>query len=230
MEATDDEAVEEDGEEAEGDCSKTVAATGAEAATSGAEADAMAVIAEGRVAAAAGADAGDDAVAGVGCEEAAAGTEFWDDSLPDTLGNEHTSHVVMSSWFWNVQRLQVHCSPVLRSPPPPPPPGGWFAAVPAGADSDRPSSGYGGGASFAGVEGSCWCKPGGILGGGGRGGRGGRFAIEPAGRIGDPSILSACRPSAMEEWCGFPDAIAAAVVSSAESTSFCIRSASWRRN
>lgn len=51
-----------------------------------------------------------------GCDEAA-GTEFWDDILPDTLGNEHTSHVVMSSWFWNVQRLQVHCSPVLRSPP-----------------------------------------------------------------------------------------------------------------
>lgn len=107
VEATDDEAVEEDGDEAEGDCSKTVAATGAEAATSGAEADAMAVIAEGRAV---------DEVAAGDCEKAA-GTEFWDDSLPDTLGNEHTSHVVMSSWFWNVQRLQVHCSPVLRSPP-----------------------------------------------------------------------------------------------------------------
>lgn len=218
MEATDDEAV-EDGEEAEGDCSKTVAATGAEAATSGAEAVAMAVIAEGRAAN----DAGDD-VAGE-CEEAA-GTEFWDDSLPDTLGNEHTSHVVMSSWFWNVQRLQVHCSPVLRSPPSPV---GWPAATPAGADSDRPSIGYGGGAPVIGPEGSCWCRAEGSLGGGGRGGRGGRFAIEPAGRIGDPSILSACRPSAMEE-CGFPVVVADVVVSSAESTSFCIRSASWRRS
>lgn len=138
MEAT-DEAGDAEEEEAEEDCSKTVAATGAEAATSGAEADAIAVTAEGR-----GdgddVDGGDDGVGGSDDEglwwwcgdEEAAGTEFWDDILPDTLGNEHTSHVVMSSWFWNVQRLQVHCSPVLGSPP-----AGW-AAIPAGADSDRP--------------------------------------------------------------------------------------------
>lgn len=141
MEAT-DEAVEEEEEEAEEDCSKTVAA---EAATSGAEADAMAVTAEGRGAGVGGGgdDAEDDGVGGSdddvddvrGCDETA-GTEFWDDILPDTLGNEHTSHVVMSSWFWNVQRLQVHCSPVLGSPPT-----GWFE-LPAGADSDRPSIVY----------------------------------------------------------------------------------------
>lgn len=136
MEAT-DEAGDAEEEEAEEDCSKTVAATGAEAATSGAEADAIAVTAEGR---GDGDDeGGDDGVGGSDDEgwwwcgnEEAAGTEFWDDILPDTLGNEHTSHVVMSSWFWNVQRLQVHCSPVLGSPP-----AGW-AAIPAGADSDRP--------------------------------------------------------------------------------------------
>lgn len=136
MEAT-DEAGDAEEEEAEEDCSKTVAATGAEAATSGAEADAIAVTAEGR--GDADDDGGDDGVGGSDDEgwwwcgdEEAAGTEFWDDILPDTLGNEHTSHVVMSSWFWNVQRLQVHCSPVLGSPP-----AGW-AAIPAGADSDRP--------------------------------------------------------------------------------------------
>lgn len=135
MEAT-DEAGDAEEEEAEEDCSKTVAATGAEAATSGAEADAIAVTAEGR--GDGDDDGGDDGVGGSDDEgwwcgdEEAAGTEFWDDILPDTLGNEHTSHVVMSSWFWNVQRLQVHCSPVLGSPP-----AGW-AAIPAGADSDRP--------------------------------------------------------------------------------------------
>lgn len=137
MEAT-DEAGDAEEEEAEEDCSKTVAATGAEAATSGAEAVAIAVTAEGR--GDGDDDGGDDGVGGSDDEgwwwwcgdEEAAGTEFWDDSLPDTLGNEHTSHVVMSSWFWNVQRLQVHCSPVLGSPP-----AGW-AAIPAGADSDRP--------------------------------------------------------------------------------------------
>lgn len=114
--------------------------------------------------------------------------------------------------------------------------------MPAGADSDRPSIAYE--EAFAiGAEGGCCCRLSGILGGGGRGGRGGRFAIEPAGRIGDPgkkehycysfshkaaskqlnkpSILSACRPSEIEE---LP------VVRSAESTSFCIRSASWRRS
>lgn len=121
MEAT-DETVEEEAEE---DCSKTVAATGAEAATSGAEADAIAVTTEGL---------GDDGDSGDGDAEAA-GAEFWDDNLPDTLGNEHTSHVVMSSWFWNVQRLQVHCSPVLVSPPPPPE--GLFGPA-AGADIDCP--------------------------------------------------------------------------------------------
>lgn len=129
MEAT-DETVEEEAEE---DCSKTVAATGAEAATSGAEADAIAVTAEGL-----GDDGESDGGGGVGSDDGdGAGAEFWDDSLPDTLGNEHTSHVVMSSWFWNVQRLQVHCSPVLVSPPPPLPPEGSFGPA-AGADIDWP--------------------------------------------------------------------------------------------
>lgn len=208
MEAT-DEAAEEEAEE---DCSKTVAATGVEAATSGVEA----VTTEGRN------DDGDDEEDGdvgdsdEGCDEAA-GTEFWDDSLPDTLGNEHTSHVVMSSWFWNVQRLQVHCSSVLGSPLLPPT---GRLELPDGADSDRPSIVYDEEAVTV-AEGGCCRLFGCILGGGGRGGRGGRFAIGPAVRIGDPSILGTCRPSAME---------AVPVVSSAESTSFCMRSASWRRS
>lgn len=183
MEAT-DETVEEEAEE---DCSKTGVATGVTAATSDAEAAATAASAEGL-----GDDGDSDCGSGGGCvivDEA--GAEFWDDSLPDTLGNEHTSHVVMSSWFWNVQRLQVHCSPVLVSPPLPPPPEGTFGPT-AGADIDcpryRPSIVYDEVAVTAAAApgGVCCCRLDGILGGGGRGGRGGRFAIEPPGRTGDP--------------------------------------------
>lgn len=94
MDAAEDAAEEEEVEE---DCSSTVVATGAEAATSGAEEDTSGDTDDGD---------GDD-------DEPAAGTLLWDDILPGILGKEHTSHLVMSSWFWNVQRLQVHCSPVL---------------------------------------------------------------------------------------------------------------------
>lgn len=136
MDAT-DETVEEEAEE---DCSKTVAATGAEAATNGAEADAMAVTAEGL-----GDNGDNDGGGGDGSDDGnGAGAESWDDSVPGLLGNKHISHVVISSWFWNVQRLQVHFSPGLISPPPLPPEGSFGPA--AGADRDcpkyRPSAGY----------------------------------------------------------------------------------------
>lgn len=97
-------------------CSTTAVATGAEAATSSE--------AEAGAAAAATAGEGDD-------EEP--GSELWDDSLPGILGNEHTSQRVMSSWFWNVQRLQVHCSPAAI------PAAGWGScgSPTAGADIER---------------------------------------------------------------------------------------------
>lgn len=124
-----DETVEE--EEAEEDCSKTVAATGVVAATSGAEADAIAVtVADAGI----GDDGDRDENDGVG----AAGAESWDDSVPGLLGDRHISHVVKSSWFWNVQKLQVHFSPGFKSPPPLPlPPEGSFGPA-AGADRDCP--------------------------------------------------------------------------------------------
>lgn len=98
-EAAEDETEEEGEPTAAADvCSTTAVATGAEAATSS-EAEA------GAAAATATAGEGDND------GEEPAGSELWDDSLPGILGNEHTSQRVMSSWFWNVQRLQVHCSP-----------------------------------------------------------------------------------------------------------------------
>lgn len=102
VDAVDDGAEEEEEGEPTGTadvCSTTAVATGAEAATSSdveAGAEAAATFDE------------DD---GEGDESG--GSELWDDSLPGILGNEHTSHRVMSSWFWNVQRLQVHCSPAV---------------------------------------------------------------------------------------------------------------------
>lgn len=99
-------------------CSTTAVATGAEAATSSE--------AEAGAAATATAGEGDDD------DEEPAGSELWDDSLPGILGNEHTSQRVMSSWFWNVQRLQVHCSPAAA---------GWRGSCGSpttGADIERP--------------------------------------------------------------------------------------------
>lgn len=124
-----DEVAEED-EEEEGEpieaaaaevCSTTAVATGAEAATSS-EAEAGAATA----AAAAVTDEGDD-------DDEPAGSELWDDSLPGIFGNEHTSQRVISSWFWNVQRLQVHCSPAEPAP-------GWRSCgnPTTGADIERP--------------------------------------------------------------------------------------------
>lgn len=103
-----DEVADEEGEPIEAAaaevCSTTAVATGAEAATSSeAEAGAAAT------AAAAATDEGDD-------DDEPAGSELWDDSLPGIFGNEHTSQRVISSWFWNVQRLQVHCSPAEPAP------------------------------------------------------------------------------------------------------------------
>lgn len=101
-EAAEDETEEEGEPTAAADvCSTTAVATGAEATTSSeAEAGAAAT-------AAAAATTGE----GEGDSDEEPGSELWDDSLPGILGNEHTSQRVMSSWFWNVQRLQVHCSP-----------------------------------------------------------------------------------------------------------------------
>lgn len=126
-----DEVAEEDEEEEEGEpieaaaadvCSTTAVATGAEAATSS-EAEAGAATA---AAAAAATDEGDD-------DDEPAGSELWDDSLPGIFGNEHTSQRVISSWFWNVQRLQVHCSPAEPAP-------GWGSCSnpTTGADIERP--------------------------------------------------------------------------------------------
>lgn len=120
-----DEEEEEEGEPIEAAaaevCSTTAVATGAEAATSSeAEAGAAAT------AAAAATDEGDD-------DDEPAGSELWDDSLPGIFGNEHTSQRVISSWFWNVQRLQVHCSPAEPAP-------GWGSCgnPTTGADIERP--------------------------------------------------------------------------------------------
>ena len=143
-------AVDEAEEEEEGEptaaaadvCNTTAVATGAEAATSseaeaGAEATAAAAAAT-----AFDEDDGDE-------PEGPAGSELWDDSLPGILGNEHTSQRVMSSWFWNVQRLQVHCSPAVT---------GccccWGSCGSAGADIERPPW-YRLSAVAAAVAGSC---------------------------------------------------------------------------
>uniref|UniRef100_A0A8D8A2V1 (northern house mosquito) hypothetical protein n=1 Tax=Culex pipiens TaxID=7175 RepID=A0A8D8A2V1_CULPI len=192
VEAVDDEEEdEEEGEPTAADvCSTTAVATGAEAATSS---DAEAGAAAAATTAADEDDGGDDELEG--------GSELWDDGLPGILGNEHTSQRVMSSWFWNVQRLQVHCSPAIAGCGC----GCWGSCGSAGADIERPPWYRPPSAdATAAAAGSCWWLVE-NLGGGGRGGRGGRFTYGPVGCDGDPSILSwACC------W----------------STSFCIRSTS----
>lgn len=172
VEAVDEEEEEEEEEEGEPTaadvCSTTAVATGAEAATSSdVEAGAAATTAGDED------DGGDVELAG--------GSELWDDSLPGILGNEHTSQRVMSSWFWNVQSLQVHCSPAIAGC-------GcccWGSCGSAGADIERPPWYRPSAGATAAAAGSCWWLVE-NLGGGGRGGRGGRFTYGPVGCDGDP--------------------------------------------